>query len=166
MIDMVPLLSSAWWPPILQTAIGALAAIGGGAFGSWFTWQKERQSVAAAFAAEVQGILSLYEWRYIIERIPQGWKFSVEPNFPVFESHIGKIGLLPTNLAAEVTVFYNYAAGIFLDFRTICKDEVPTETLPRFRERFVKKIETMLKKGNDLVPALRKEATRSWIEPT
>jgi hypothetical protein len=58
---MVPIIASAWWAPVLQTAIGALigatGAIAGGAFGSWFTWQKERQSVAAAFAGEVQGFI-------------------------------------------------------------------------------------------------------------
>jgi hypothetical protein len=61
---VVPLLGSAWWPPILQTAIGAAGAIAGGFFGSWFTWQKERQSVAGAFAAEVQGIVDLIETRF------------------------------------------------------------------------------------------------------
>jgi hypothetical protein len=44
------MIASSWWPPILQTALGSLigaaGAITGSAFGSWFTWQKERQSVA------------------------------------------------------------------------------------------------------------------------
>jgi hypothetical protein len=151
-------LGSAWWESFLSTVVGGLLAIAGGAFASWLSWKRERKSVAAAFAAEVQGILDIYDWRHTIERIPQGWKFSVEPNFPVFESHVGKIGLLPTDLAAKVTVFYNYAAGVFMDFKAIYKDEVPQETLPRFRERFVNKIETMLMKRQALVPKLQKEA--------
>ena len=48
------------WGPFIQTVIGALIgavdAIAGGAFGSWFTWQKERQSVAAAFAGEINAV--------------------------------------------------------------------------------------------------------------
>jgi len=52
MNGVLPIIASSWRAPILQTAIaliGAAGAIAGGAFGSWFTWQKERQSVAAAF---------------------------------------------------------------------------------------------------------------------
>jgi hypothetical protein len=44
---MTTLIASTSWAPFFQTAIGALigagGAIGGGAFASWFTWQKERQ---------------------------------------------------------------------------------------------------------------------------
>jgi len=43
---MDPLLCSSSWAPVVQTAlgafIGAAGAIAGGAFGSWFTWQKVR----------------------------------------------------------------------------------------------------------------------------
>jgi hypothetical protein len=95
---------SAWWAPLLQTGIGAIigaaGAITGGAFGSWFTWQKERQSVAAAFAAEVQGVIDLVEYHKIPEAILRGVKFPIEgANFPVFESNISKIGYYqPTSL--------------------------------------------------------------------
>jgi hypothetical protein len=77
---------------------------------------------------------------------------------------------LPTDLAAKVVGFYNYAAGIFLDFRTIYKDEIPeggARTI--FRERFAKNIETMLMKGKALVPELQKEAKKTWtdyLQPT
>jgi hypothetical protein len=168
MNGMVSLLGSAWWPPILQTAIGGLigafGAIAGGSFGSWFTWQKERQSVAAAFAAEVQGIVDLIYVRQVLELIPLGYKFAIEPNFPVFEANIGKIGLLPTELARKVAGFYNYAAGIFLDVRTINNDEITEGTRIRFTQRLTKNIETMLMEGKALVPELQKEAARSWLD--
>src|ERR1700675_3801997 len=71
-MSMITLLASTWWPPILQTAIGGLigafGAIAGGAFGSWFTWQKERQSVAAALAGEVEGFMAVTEWYQTPER--------------------------------------------------------------------------------------------------
>lgn len=104
-IAMVIILADVWWHSALSTVIGGFLAIAGGGFVQWLSWQKERKSVAAAFAAEVQGILDLFDWRRIIEKLPEGWKFAVEPNFPIFESHIGKIGLLPTDLAAKITVF-------------------------------------------------------------
>jgi len=37
---MNPLLAASSWPPVVQTAIGAVAAIAGGAFAQWFTWQR------------------------------------------------------------------------------------------------------------------------------
>jgi len=171
-MGMVPFLGSAWWPPIIQTALGGLLAIAGGAFGSWFTWQKERQSVAAAFAAEVPGIIDVFESRRMLELIPQGYKFSIDnPQFAVFETNVGKIGLLPTDIAAKVVGFYNQAAGIFLDLRTLNNDEIPEfgGAATRFRERVVKNIETMLLKGKALVPELQEEAKRTWkdyLQPT
>jgi hypothetical protein len=66
------------WAPVLQTVIGALigatGAIARGAFGCWFTWQKERQSVAAAFAGKVQGFTDVINWRGIREFILRGYK--------------------------------------------------------------------------------------------
>jgi hypothetical protein len=173
---MTTLIASTSWAPFFQTAIGALigagGAIGGGAFASWFTWQKERQSVAAAFAAEVPGIIDLFESRRMLEFIPQGYKFSIDnPQFAVFETNVGKIGLLPTDIAAKVVGFYNHAAGIFLDLRTLNNDEIPElgGVATRFRERLVKNIETMLLKGKALVPELQEEAKKTWkdyLQPT
>jgi hypothetical protein len=63
MNGMVPQLASIDWWPFLQIITGALigagGAIGGGAFGTWFTWQMDRQSVAAALAGEIQGLLDV-----------------------------------------------------------------------------------------------------------
>ena len=171
---MITLLSATNWAPFFQTAIGALigavGAIAGGAFGSWFTWQKERQSAAAAFAAEVQGIVDLIDSHQVVELILKRFKFAIDkPQFAVFETNVAKIGLLPTGLAAKVVGFYNHAAGIFLDFQTIYKDEIPKESETRFRERVVKSIESMLMKGKALVPELQKEAKKTWtdyLQPT
>jgi hypothetical protein len=111
---------SAWWPPILQTAIGGLLAIGAGAFSSWFAWQKERQSVAAAFAAEVQGVIDFLEWPQVCENLLQGQKFLIgDPRLLVFKANVGKIGLLPADLAPKDVGFYNYAEGILQDFAMI-----------------------------------------------
>ena len=109
---MVFLLGSAWWPPILQTAIGGLLAMGGGAFGSWFTWQKERQSVAAALAGEVQGLINIIKWRDTCKGLLEGRKPPIEDHpFLVFEANDGKIGLLPVKLAGMVAEFYSNAPG-------------------------------------------------------
>jgi hypothetical protein len=150
-----------------QTAIGALigavGAVAGGAFGSWFTWQKERQSVAAAFAAEVQGVLGYLEWDQSCKDLLDGRRFLVgDLHFPVFEANVGKIGLLPSDCAAKVAGFYNYAESIFQDFRLIYKDEIPRESERAFTERLAKKIKTMLKRGDALVSELQKEAKKTW----
>ena len=64
---MGPILASSWWAPILQTIIGGVIGVGGaiagGAFGTWFNWQKERQAIAAALAGEVEAAKSVVEFR-------------------------------------------------------------------------------------------------------
>jgi hypothetical protein len=167
MNDMGPIIASSWWPPILQTAlggmIGAVGAIAGGAFGSWFTWQKERQSVAAALAGEVQAIIDVIDWRQIVELIPHGYKFPVDAHpFPVFEAHIGNIGLLPADLSAKVATYYAHARGIVQDFQTIYKDAIHPGTETSFRVHLAQNIETMLAIGKALIPELQKEAKRTW----
>jgi hypothetical protein len=167
MNGMGAIIASSWWPPMLQTAlgglIGAAGAIAGGAFGSWFTWQKERQSVAAAFAGEVQATIDVIDWRQILELIPRGYKFPVDDHpFPVFEANIRNIGLLPADLSAKVATYYGHAREIVQDFRTVYKDEVAPGTETKFRERLVQNIETMLAIGKALIPELQKEAKRTW----
>jgi hypothetical protein len=82
----MPLCSSSWMP-IVQVFIGGLSgafgAIAGGAFSSWFTWQKERQSIAAAFAGEVQGLIEVVDWREFREGILVDQKFPIDEHaFP------------------------------------------------------------------------------------
>ena len=170
---MNALLGSAWWAPILQTAIGGLigaaGAIVGGAFGSWFTSRKERQSVAAAFAGEVQGFIDGMNWREIREFIRRGYKFPFDDHpFPVFEANVGKIGLLPADLAGEVAGFYSHARGIVQDFLTINKGESILNE-QEIRASLLKVIDTLETKANALVSELQKEAARTWrdyLQPT
>jgi hypothetical protein len=96
--------------------IGALGAIAGGAFGSWFTWQKERQSVAAALAGEVQGFMAVMELAKPREFLPLGHRFTVDDHpFPVFEANVGKIGFLPPDLAGDIAGFYSHAREVVHD---------------------------------------------------
>jgi hypothetical protein len=122
------LLATSSWAPVIQTVIGALIGafgpIAGGAFSSWFTWQKERQSIAAAFAGEVQGLIEVVNWREFREGILAGQKFPIDEHpFPVFDANVGKIGLLPAPLAGEVAAFYSFAKGIVQDIRVIYKGD-------------------------------------------
>ena len=125
---MITLLASTWWPPILQTAIGGLigafGAIAGGAFGSWFTWQKERQSVAAALAGEVEAFMAVTEWYQTREFISRGYRTQIDDHpFPVFEANVGKIGFLPPDLARDVAGFYSHARRVVEEFLIINKGE-------------------------------------------
>jgi hypothetical protein len=163
---MVCLIATAWWPPVLQTAIGAFAAIGGGACVSWITWQKERKSLANGLAGEIRGFMAVLNWRNTTELVQQGYKCPIDGGraFPVFEASVGKIGILPTRLAGEVTEFYAYAHGIVQDFKTLHTETLNISQDRKFREGLVKGIRDLEAKATTLVPELRREASRSWIE--
>jgi hypothetical protein len=164
-ITMILPVATAWWAPILQTAIGAIAAIVGGACVSWITWQKERQSLANALAGEIQGFIGVLNWRNARELLQHGYQFQInEGAFPVFAASVGKIGLLPPDLAGKVTEFYGYAAGIVQDFKTLDTRDLNHIQAAKFRVNLVKGIDDLEAKAATLVPELRKEAARSWIE--
>jgi hypothetical protein len=87
-------IATVWWAPILQTAIAAIAAIGGGACVTWTTWQKERQSLANALAGEIEGFIDVLNWRNARELLEKGYQFPIgEGAFPVFTTGVGKIGV-------------------------------------------------------------------------
>jgi len=112
-MTMILPIATAWWAPILQTAIGAIAAIAGGACVSWITWQKERQSLANALAGEIQGFIGVLNWRNTRELLPKGYNFPIDEGaFPVFGASVGKIGLLPSDLAGQRQGFWSKTSWI------------------------------------------------------
>jgi hypothetical protein len=140
--------------------IGAFGAIAGGAFGSWFTWQKERQSVAAALAGEVEAFVAVTEWYQTREFVSRGYRTQIDDHpFPVFEANVGKIGFLPPDLARDVAGFYSHARRVVEEFLIINKGE-PIEGPSRIA--MVENFTFMKAKGQDLVPALQKEAKTTW----
>jgi hypothetical protein len=173
---------SDWWPPILQTAIGgiigATGAVFGGAFGSWFNWQKERQSLAAAFAGEVEAVKAVVEFRryrevllWSIERTKATGKaeyltFSIDEHpFPAFEQNVSKIGHLPPDLARDVVLFYNYAKSLVQDIRTMSTQNLnawPVEFAAQYMEKMVEVLDAATKLAEQLIPKLRDESTRDW----
>jgi hypothetical protein len=113
------------------SVIGAFGAIAGGAFGSWFTWQKERQSVAAALAGEVEAFMSVTEWYQTRQFISRGYRSPIDDHpFPVFEANVGKIGFLPPDIARDVAGFYSHARRVVEEFLIINKGD-PIEGLSR-----------------------------------
>ena len=108
-------------------------------------------------------------WREIREFIRRGYKFPFDDHpFPVFEANVGKIGLLPADLAGEVAGFYSHARGIVQDFLTINKGESILNE-QEIRASLLKVIDTLETKANALVSELQKEAARTWrdyLQPT
>jgi hypothetical protein len=154
----------AWFAPLLQTLIGAIAAIGGGTFALWVGWQKERQSVAIALAGEIQGFVGVLNWRNTRDLLKKGYKFPIgEGPFPVFAAFLSKIGYLPSELTGQVVDFYTCASGIAQDFSTLNTQQFAPGQETKFRENLIKGIDDLEAKAAILVPALRKEATRAWF---
>ena len=163
---MYPLIAASNWGPLLQTVIGgligALGAIGGGAFGSWFTWQKERRSVAAAFAGEIHAILGVVGWRRAREAILKGKSFPIEEHpFPVWEANVSNVGCLPADLAAKVAGFYSLAAGIAQDLKTL-NSHAQVGSPDEFRESLSKSVADVENEAKGLVSELRNEAKKAW----
>jgi hypothetical protein len=175
---MTPLVATSSWGPVVQTAIGAIAAIGGGAFGgafaSWFTWQKERQAIAAALEA-VKSVAEFRQYRQVIQSCIELTKsqnklvylnFSIDEHpFPVFEENVSKIGYLPEALARQVTQFYTYARSAVQDFRTLYSQNLYSWPLPAaigFLEGMIKAIDASTELAEKLIPKLRQEAARTW----
>jgi hypothetical protein len=160
------LATSSYWSPVVQTAIGAVAAITGGAFAQSFARQQERRSVAAAVAGEIQCIVGAINWRSARKTIEQGKVPSAQPSFPVFEANVSKIGLLPVDLAGKVALFYSNLVGVFLDFRTLHDALIAcTITILNANEikgGVLKQLDDLDSQATPLVVELRKEAARRW----
>jgi hypothetical protein len=153
---MITFLCAAWWPPIVQTALGGFLAIAGGVLGSWLNWRKERKAVSAAFAGELEGLIDVINWRETSKLIRLGFVLTIDERpFPVFEANIDKIGVLPAPLAGEVSVFYSRARGIFQDFLTLNKGE-PIFNQVEFRERLANDIDEIKPRASALISKLRR----------
>jgi hypothetical protein len=162
------ILATASWAPLVQTVVGALiggvGAIAGGTFSSWFAHQMERQSLAAALASEVQGVMGVVARRQTADRLEQGERFAIDDHpLLVFEATVGKIGFLPAPLASKVVGFYSEARGMAVDFRTLYKGEVPVGFPEEvFRKRLANNIRALEPEAEALVDELRKGAARPW----
>jgi hypothetical protein len=118
--------------------------------------------MAAAFAGEMQGLIDVIGWREFREGILAGQKFPLDEHpFPVFDANVGKIGLL----LAPVAGFYSFAKGIVQDIRVIYKGEFSGVVPEReFRQKLVKTVDEVEKKGVALISKLQKEAQRTWLD--
>jgi hypothetical protein len=185
MNDIVPIIASSSWAPLLQTAFGAsigfAVAVAGVVFGAWFKEQLRRQSLAAALAAEVEAVTEITGHHMVIELI-QTCIASMEANgkpeyprlpiqdhpLPVFEESVGKLGLLPVELAREVRTFYTYAIAAIQDFRTLSNENLydrHVDELISFLQEMVRTMNRGFDLAKTLVPQLENEAKRTWNEP-
>jgi hypothetical protein len=148
----------------IATVIGALGAIVGGAFGSWFSRQQERQALAAALAAEVHGLMDIVEVKHIVRDLEQGVVFDIGDNpLAVFYATVSKVGFLPPPLVSRVVEFYSEAAEVVVDLRTIRKGDFPDElSKETFRRGLVNRILALVPRGKALEAELREEASRTW----
>ena len=179
---MLILLASSSWAPFLQTLVGAifgaLGAIAGGAFGTWFTWEKERQNLAAALAGEIHAINSLVEFRGFKEKLQsficssrEAKKLSyhsrlvTQDYFVIFKRNADKIGHLPPDLARDVADFYVRAKGVIEDFKLLGNKKPEQWDLEHGiaeLEELAMLLEELTKGAEILVPKLQAEAQRTW----
>jgi len=148
-------------------AIGAIIASAiGGAFGSWFNRQQERQALAAAFAGEILCIVDSINWRTARKTIEEGKVPRGELSFPIFDANVGKIGFLPVDLAGKVALFYSDLAGVFIDFRTLdavlIKQELTILNVNEIKQGLMQHLASIDERAKALVLELKKEASLTW----
>ena len=136
------------------------------AFAQWFARQLERQSIAAAFAGEIQCIVEATNWHDARRDIEQGKAVPVEEHaFPIFEANLSNIGLLPVDLAGKVAVFYSELGGVFQDFRTLLEGLIERKNVANadhIRACLLQRMDAGEDKAKVLLLELKKEAARSW----
>jgi hypothetical protein len=64
------------WVTLGSVVVGGVLSTVGGAFGAWFNWQRERQSMAAALAGEIEALIDVINWREAREGILRGSSIS------------------------------------------------------------------------------------------
>jgi hypothetical protein len=185
MNDILQIIASSSWAPILQTAFGAsigfAVAVAGVIFGAWFKGQLRRQSLAAALAAEMEAVTELTGHHMVVELIqtciasieanktPEYPRFPIQDHpLPVFEESVGEIELLPVELARQVRTFYTYAIAAVQDFRTLYNANLydrPVDEQLSFLQEMVRTMNRGFDLAKTLIPQLENEAKRMWNEP-
>ena len=113
---------------IFSVILGGALAIGGGFVTQLWQHHRDRRALALALAGEIHAIVDIIERRKYTEAItalisqisiknePMTMHVPVTQNyFVVYESNAAKIGLLPSNAARDVAVFYTIAKGVIED---------------------------------------------------
>jgi len=114
---------------------------------------------------EIRAFVAILKWRNASELLRKGYEFPYEGgDFPVFAAYVAKIGLLPSDIAGDVTEFYGYAAGIFQDFKTLNANRLNDLQKRKPQDSLANNIDGIIPKAETLILKLQKEAARSWME--
>ena len=91
---------------------------------------------------------------------------SAKPSFPVFETNVGKVGILPVDLAGRVSVFYSDLAGVYLDIQTLyealIKREIQIGNAEEIKANLLNRVPALQSEANSLIDNLREESERIW----
>jgi hypothetical protein len=156
--------------PLLQTLVGGFLTLLGGWVGSALLHRRQKSSEAeslkSAFYGEISALIRIGEIRQyragiaaLIEQVKQSGKmepiiFSINLKFfSVYESNVGKIGLLPGPIAEKIVLFYSLAFAIFEDLIAMSKADDMKKLNPEiavvFLSEFVKLFDLAINTGNE-----------------
>ena len=125
---------------LASAAIGATAAIAGHFVADWIKKRRTRSGVASAFHAEISVLSDLTiqhgtveRWRKIADELERDERdsfpkiYAPDPTFgPVFDAHVGDIGLLSRDDSARIIDFYHRLYGIRFTLKSICSTDWTT----------------------------------------
>lgn len=129
------------WLTLLGVLIGGLLGGGGLIIRDHLTFRRERKSLAVAIGAEIRAVIETAEmrdyeahFRAYLENWKQGKGIDSHPTIvglrtmedartdQVFDTNIDKLGLLGSDVAAEVVRFYGILKGIKVDLVEISNE--------------------------------------------
>jgi hypothetical protein len=164
---------------LVGSFVGASAAIGAGPLLESYKRHRDRSGTASAIAGEIAAIIDISIKRKHAEgfasflvplkkgtdvKIGNIVGFNKDALDPIIESHIGKLGLLPSSLSRKIAAFYTYLQGIRIDLLRLASDEFDGD--PSSKAQIIEEDLALWKQtvdlGNSIIQELDKVSSEKW----
>jgi hypothetical protein len=156
-------------PVIVGGLLATLGGIAGQVFLGWQTTRQSRRGIAGAFAGEISAVCTSVRHRDYLKGLtallqqvratsqPDWFRVRITQDyFVVFTSNTDKLGLLPSELAEGVAIFYTLCKSFIEDMAPESFEPRTFQEAERLLSEQVSMLENILERGDWLVAGLRK----------
>lgn len=166
--------------PLFQTLLGGLLTFLGGLLGNFWIQKMQRkseqESLASAFAGEVNALLAMLEKRQLAQLLTElladvkktgkrtyNYLDNSSDKFEVYENNVGKIGLLPVPLPEKIVLFYALALAMINDMKFLGQlksEEYNSSTFENYIESLIELIKQTINAGRDVQSLLKSKVLK------